>query len=123
MHRYAPGVAFTIVNLVLSFAVWAKAGSTSPEAPKVVRAQSFELVDGQGQVRAQLFLGEEGGGNLRLRDETGRVRVKLGAKKGHVGLLLFNEKIEPAVELSSDELEDTVLALTANDGKRQVIRP
>jgi hypothetical protein len=25
--------------------------------------------------------------------------------------------------LSSDEVEDTVLALTANDGKRQVIRP
>jgi hypothetical protein len=123
MHRYAPGVAFTILNLVLTFAVWARAGISPAAAPNVVRAQSFELVDSRGQVRAQLFLGEEGGGNLRLRDETGRVRVKLGARQGHVAMLLFNEKIEPAVELFSDDKQDTGLALTSNDGKRQVIRP
>ena len=99
MHRTAPVFALTAVNLILALAVWARAGSTPPtEPPRVLRAQSFELVDSRGQVRAQIYLGEHGGGNLRLRDETGRVRVKLGARQGRTGLLLLNEEIEPAVE-------------------------
>ncbi len=63
------------------------------------------------------------GGNLRLRDGTGSVRVKLGARQGRTALLLFNEQIEPAVEVMSDAREGTVLTLTANDRKRRVIRP
>jgi hypothetical protein len=124
MHRYAPGFAFTTINLVLTLAVWARAGSTPPPAaPSVLRAQSFELVDSRGNVRAQLHLGEDGGGNLRLRDGTGGVRVKLGARQGRTALLLFNEQIEPAVEVMSDAKEGTVLTLTANDRKQRVIRP
>jgi len=70
------------------------------EPAGVVRATAFELVDERGQVRAQVFLGEDGGGNIRLRDRTGNVRVKLGASTGgDTGLLLFDQTVEPAVQL------------------------
>ena len=43
--------------------------------------QAFELVDSNGQVRAQFDVEESGEVVLRLRDETGAVRVKLGASE------------------------------------------
>jgi hypothetical protein len=71
------------------------------EVPAVLRAHAFELVDAEGKAVAQLFLGEDGGGNLRLRSSDGVVRVKLGASDDGSGLLLFDVEAEPAVWLAS----------------------
>lgn len=68
------------------------AGSTLLE-----RASATELVDGNGQVRAQLNVDDDDGEVvLRLRDADGSIRVKLGASKDGSGLLLLDEALSQA---------------------------
>lgn len=96
--------------------------SQSEKIPAVLRAQSIELVDKQGQARAQLFLGDDGSGNLRLRDGSGTVRVKLGATPTGAGLILFDENVEPAIWAKTDK-SSTSLKLTEKGKEPRVIQP
>ncbi|MBL8202881.1 MAG: hypothetical protein JNM09_01535 [Blastocatellia bacterium] len=96
--------------------------SQNENPPAVLRAQSIELVDKQGQARAQLFLGEDGGGNLRLRDGSGTVRVKLGATPTGAGLILFDQDVEPAIWASTDK-SSTSLKLAEKGKEQRVIKP
>jgi hypothetical protein len=89
-----------LVHLVRPVATSSSAqASRAEQVPAVVRAQAIELVDKQGQVMGQLYVGEDGGGNLRLRSGDGMVRVKLGGTADGSGLLLFDKEAEPAVWL------------------------
>lgn len=92
------------------------------QSPAVIRAQAIELVDKQGQVRAQLYLGEDGGGNLRLRDATGTVRVKLGATVDGAGLILFDKEVEPAIWAATNK-SGTSLKLAEKGKEQRVIKP
>jgi hypothetical protein len=65
--------------------------------PSVLRARAIELVDGRRQVRAEIRVERGGEVVLRLRDEEGAIRVKLGAGREGSGLLLLNEATEPGV--------------------------
>jgi hypothetical protein len=88
----------------------------------VLRAQEIQLIDKRGKTVAQLHVGEDGGGNLRLRSGDGMVRVKLGATDDGSGLLLFDREAEPAVRLAADKSGTS--AMLAEKGKdNKVIRP
>jgi hypothetical protein len=121
-------LALTCVNLaaaviVLSQSVWDKpVMAESVQVPKVIRAEAIELVDGRGQVRAQIHLGEDGGGNLRLRSGDGMVRVKLGATADGSGLLLFDKEAEPGVSLATNKAGTTV-TLAEKGKEKRVIKP
>jgi hypothetical protein len=66
------------VCLVVTVAAVAyAAGQAKTAAPKVVRAQKFEVVDAQGRVRATLGLLPDGSPSLELTDEQGKTRAQL----------------------------------------------
>jgi hypothetical protein len=90
--------------------------------PAVIRAGAFELVNKQGKVVAQLYLGEEGGGNIRLRSADGTIRVKLGATDDGSGLLLCDERAEPAVMLLSNKT-GTSATLAEKGKEKKVLKP
>jgi hypothetical protein len=117
-------VGLTAVNVMLVATTWAGAAGTSHrETPKLIRAQAIELVDEGGQVRAQLYLGVDGSGNLRLKDANGQVRVKLGTSvEGATGLLLMDQSIEPTISLATGN-QGTSVTLTGPGQKRLVITP
>lgn len=94
----------------------------SGPAPAVLRAEAFELVDKQGKVVAQLHLGEDGGGNIRLRSGDGMVRVKLGATAAGSALLLFDKQAEPALWLVSGT-SGTSLTLAESGKEKRLIKP
>jgi hypothetical protein len=96
--------------------------SQAEKIPAVLRAQSIELVDKQGQARAQLFLGDDGGGNLRLRDGSGTVRVKLGATPTGAGLILFDTDVEPAIWASTNK-SGTSLKLIEKGKEPRILKP
>jgi hypothetical protein len=96
--------------------------AASQKTPDVLRAQGFELVDKEGKVVAQLHVGEDGGGNIRLRSGDGMVRVKLGATADGSALLLFDKEAEPALWLASNKSETS--ATLAQKGKaKKVFKP
>lgn len=115
---------------ILLLAHLARPASTSSSAqtpqaekvPAVIRAQAIELVDKKGQVIGQLFVGEDGGGNLRLRSGDGMVRVKLGGTADGSGLLLFDNEAEPAVWLASNK-SGTSATLAEKGKEKRVIKP
>jgi hypothetical protein len=88
----------------------------------VLRAQAIELVNAQGLVVAQLYTGDDGGGNLRLRSGEGVVRVKLGATADGSGLLLLDREVEPAVMVGSNAGE-TSMTLAQQGRRKRVIKP
>ena len=96
--------------------------AVAQDVPPVLRAQAIELVNAQGLVVAQLYTGDDGGGNLRLRNGEGLVRVKLGATDDGSGLLLLDRDVEPAVVLGSGD-GGTSLTLAQQGRKKRVIKP
>jgi hypothetical protein len=118
-------IALTVANGALLATMLLGAAPTNPSdklAPSVVRAQALELVDGDGNVRAQLCLTDSGGALLRMRDGRGEVRVQLEAKNDGSGLLLINGNTEPAVQLGADK-NGTQITLTGVDKKKKTIAP
>src|SRR5688572_25132159 len=99
---------------LLGFVLPAKAQAPA-QVQEVLRARLIELVSANGQVVAQLHPGEDGGGNLRLRNGTGTVRVKLGATPDGSGLILMDNRTEPAVRLSAST--DGTSLMLAQQGK------
>lgn len=119
-------VPLTLINsvslVVLLLAAVAPTNPTDRVAPSVVRAQAIELVDAEGNVRGQLHLGADGGGNLRLRAPNGEVRVKLGATNDGSGLLLMDQTTEPALQLAA-KAADTKLTLRSKGRQPKVLQP
>src|ERR687898_2110065 len=96
-------------------------GSAEAKAPAVLRAQAIELVDARGRVRAQLKVEPGGQVVFRLRDQTGQIRVKLGADEAGSGLVLMNETSEPGVHVLATRA-GTSLALQRGE-QRRVVTP
>ena len=92
------------------------------QVPAVLRARLIELVNEENRVVAQLYPGKDGGGNLRLRNGAGIIRVKLGATDDGAGLLLVDEDVEPAVQLSTKQSK-TSLTLTEKGKAKRVFKP
>lgn len=117
-------VGLTAVNVVLALTTWTGRGAApGQDPPKVLRAHAIELIDHRGEVRAQLHLGADGSGNLRIKDGNGNVRIKLGTSiGGATGLLLMDQTVEPTVTLATGR-QGTALALVAPGRKRLIVTP
>jgi hypothetical protein len=124
MNTNRLAVALTVINLILLIVVIAQSRVIANQTiPEVLRVRAFELVDGNGRVRAQLNIDETNGEVIfRLRDENETIRVKLGASEEGSGLLLINDLTEPGVHLLAKQ-DDTSLTLTDQSGAEQVIKP
>jgi hypothetical protein len=101
-----PGiVALVVLNLCIGLYVMVEGKQSSAGAKDiapVLRAQAIELVESNGQVRAQLNVEPTGEGVLRLRVETGTIRVKLGASKTGSGLALLNDSTAVGVHMLAE---------------------
>jgi hypothetical protein len=90
--------------------------------PDVVRARAWELVDKNGQPRASLDVAPQGDVVLRLRDESGTIRVKMSASRNGSGLLLLDAATEPGVQIDAGSAGSRV-RLTNRDGRSREIVP
>lgn len=68
------------------------AGKAKATAPKVLRAQAFELLDATGKVRGALSFGQNGSPMLALRDKNGQLRARLSMTFGGPSVDLADEK-------------------------------
>ena len=96
----------------------AAGAQASAPVQEVVRAKLIELANANGQVVAQLYSGDDGGGQLRLRSGTGTVRVKLGATADGSGLILMDADSEPAVWLAANRAGTSVTLAQKGKAKR-----
>jgi hypothetical protein len=97
MNNSKWAIVMVAVCLVVTVAAVAyAAGQAKTAAPKVVRAQRFEVMDAEGRVRAQVGLGTDGRApTLVLRDEKGEMRAMLAlGSEGNSALALMDGKGE-----------------------------
>jgi hypothetical protein len=119
-------LAINLVLLALSFT--AARSSTAQATNPVLRIRTLELVDANGRVRSRLNVEPEGEVVFRLFDQTGTIRVKLGAGKDGSGLMLADETTEPGVHMLARRAakpgrpKTTGITLTGAQGQR-VITP
>lgn len=115
-------VGVTVLNVLLVAAAWfglVGVGVGSAQSPDgALEASGFNLVNDESTVVGQLYVGEDGSGQIRLRDADGVVRVKLGAGTDGAGLILFQGgEPEPGVSAVVDE-DGTKLTLQFTEQKR-----
>jgi hypothetical protein len=116
-------MALTALNIGLVLVVLVQASSVGAgSADKVLRAQEWELIDASGQVRSSFRVEESGEVVLRLIDQTGTIRVKLGAGADGSGLVLLDNETEPGVQMLAGPDEPTV-KLFGKDGEDLVLTP
>jgi hypothetical protein len=113
--------AFAAICLLVPLAVLLLDRQADAErVPSLVRARAIELVDGRGQVRAQIRLDRDREVVFRLRDQDGTIRVKLGASRAGSGLLLLNEATEPGVHALA-RAKETSLSLQRGEQRTVVV--
>jgi hypothetical protein len=114
-----PVAAICLVSLLA--VLFTERPADAGRVPSVLRARAIELVDGRGEVRAQINVERSREVVFRLRDQRGRIKVKIGASRAGSGLLLLNESTEPGVQALAGA-EQTSVSVQRGDA-RQVIMP
>ena len=116
-------IALTSVNLLLLLSTLGQARSSEAQAPTpVLRGRALELVDEHGQVRSRLNVESNGEVVLRLLDQEGTIRVKLGAARDGSGLVLANDATEPGVHILA-KATGSSLKLRNKDGRERIFTP
>jgi hypothetical protein len=115
--------ALAVANaLLLGILILSNATAAGSAVSDVVRARLIELVNEDGEMRAQLHLAENGGGELRLRGPQGEIRVKLGATEDGAVLLMLDQATEPSARLITGASGPSLTLTSAERGER-VISP
>jgi len=99
-RTWGQGIAAMLVVTTALVAEVAGPVFASADVPDVVRATRFQVVDEQGNVRAELT------SRLQLRDELGALRVALGANNTKAFLFFYgDEKSKLRAEFGADKDE------------------
>jgi hypothetical protein len=116
-------VALGLLNLaaLVGAATLARSDGSAGPAP-VLRGGALELVDRGGKARATIRVESSGEVVLRLFDQQGTIRVKLGAGTDGSGLVLNNDATEPGVHLLAKP-EGSSVRITNKDGHQRVVAP
>ena len=124
MNTNRPALVLTVINFILLIAVLAQSRIIATQRiPEVLRVRTFQLVDENGEVRAQLNVdGTNGEVIFRMMDQQGTIRVKMGASEDGSGLLLANHLTEPGVHILANEGGSSI-TLVEENGEKQVIKP
>jgi hypothetical protein len=91
-------------------------------APGLLSPTALEVVDEHGQIRARLDVESKGEIVLRLLDQEGTIRVKLGAAKDGSGLVLANDATEPGVHILA-KATGSSLRIKNKDGRERILTP
>lgn len=116
-------VVLTAINLLvlLSSLAWPRSQNANEVTP-VLRGRVFELVDERGQLRSRLNVESNGEVFLRLLDQEGTIRVKLGAAKDGSGLVLMNDATEPGAHILA-KATGSSLRLANKDRRERLLTP
>jgi plasmid maintenance system killer protein len=104
-----------LINLLLLGLIAAR---PETETQDVLTVREFRLVDGNNKERASIKVEDNGEVVFRLRDETGAIRVKVGANKDGSGLVFLDDQTNPGIHALANK-SGVKLTLTGHDGKKR----
>jgi hypothetical protein len=122
MGNAAWAVALAVLVVIAVAAVAYAAGQAKTAAPKVVRAERFELVNGEGQLLASLGTSDKDAAGLDLFDQEGDLRASLAVSAdadGVPNLWLFDRR-GAMVGMTVESNGSPVIGLTDTEGNVRV---
>jgi hypothetical protein len=128
MTQSATVKTLTAFNVIISCLLVGSLLMGAKANPTTVRAQTVELIDERGTVRGQWTVESGGEVVLRLRDEQGAIRVKLGASASGSGLVMLDETTAPGVQVIArrvpeDGRASTGITVTGAGGSQARVSP
>ena len=125
-------IGLTVVNLLLLLFLLAQIHrTTAQDVVPVLRGRAFEIVDGQGRIRAEILVHgpERVGGKLypetvlfRMADQNRRPVVKFTAADTGSVLGLFDDS-QGRVQLNAKSDTGNFVKVVNKDGREQVLKP
>jgi hypothetical protein len=104
-----------LINLLLLGLIAAR---PETEPSDVVTVREFRLVDANNKERASIKVEDTGEVVFRLSDETGAIRVKMGANKDGSGPVRLDDNTNPGIHGLANK-SGVKLTLTGQDGKKR----
>ena len=127
MKSYKVLFGVTIINVGLVAAAWFGIVGAQPSGAQdqsgVIEASGFRLVNDDGKAAVQLYVAEDGAGQIRLTSGDGEVRVKIGAGADGSGLILMDGTDEPVPGVWAITGKDGTKLTLASGEKKKVIKP
>ncbi len=123
MNMLRVAVALGALNLAILLGAAVRTGTAGSQGGEaILRGRALELVDEGGKTRARINVEPGGEVVLRLLDQQGTIRVKLGAGKDGSGLLLANDATEPGVHILAKDTGSSIRVVN-KDGRQRLIAP
>lgn len=83
-----------------------------------ISVREFELLDKNGNQRVSIKVEEGGDVLLRLKDDKGTIRVKMGAGEDGAGLVLLDGDTNPGIHALAKKTGSSITVL-GKDGKKK----
>jgi hypothetical protein len=105
-----------MVVLIACIVAVALLASQSPRQTfEKISVREFELVDSKGKQRVSIKVEDNDEVVLRMRDQTGTIRIKMGADEAGSGLLLLDSETNPGLHVLAKT--GATVSVTGKDGK------
>ena len=117
-------LVLTVVNLgLLLFQLAQIRPIGAQEVAPVLRTRALEIVDEQGNVRADLKVDHDPEVTiLHMTDQNGRIRVKVTGNAEGSGLMLANDSQQPGIHLLATKT-GSVMTWTDDRRRAHVVKP
>ena len=112
-------VSALILSLNIAIFLFISATSTQNQKFEKITVREIELVGENGVRRANVKVESSGEVVLRMMDQNGTIRVKLGASEDGSGLVLLDDATEPAIHALAKK-EGIKLTLQSKGKKRDL---
>ncbi|HET9057836.1 MAG TPA: hypothetical protein VFN30_13405 [Chitinophagaceae bacterium] len=106
-----------LVVIACAFAILLVALRSPIDTFDKISVHEFELVDNYGKQRVSIKVEESGEVLLRLKDQNGAIRIKLGANKDGSGLLLLDSNTNSGIHALAKK--GASLTVTDKDGNKK----
>jgi hypothetical protein len=104
--------------LTICFFLFIAATHNDRQTFEKITVKEFELVGENGERRVNIKVEPNGEVMFRMMDQSGSIRVKLGAGKDGSGFVLLNQETEPAIHALAKK-EGGKLTLQDSKGKKR----
>jgi len=110
-------IGLAVVCLLVAVGAVGYGAGKASDVPEVIRAQRFEVVDGEGRTRAALGCQEDGGASLVFTGKDGHLWATLGAARdGTSGLILYDGAGHERAVLGRSAEGESTLLLVGQEG-------
>ena len=113
-------LVLTLFNVGVLVVILFFAAKPHAESFDKISVREFELLDKDGKKRSSIKVEDSGEMVFRMMDNTGTIRIKLGASQEGSGFVLLDDQTNPGIHALAQK-KGTSFTLIDKDGKKRAL--